>query len=106
MMLLVPFLWPFLLILQHLSLCKAPPCPGGGCAHWNCLFAQDSLSSITFASFFYRFLKFIYYLIILTTPGLCYHVGFSLVAVSGGCSRAAVHGLLIAAESLLAELRL
>ena len=24
----------------------------GGCAHWNCFFAQDSLSCITFASFF------------------------------------------------------
>lgn len=74
MMLLVHFLWPFLHTQQHLSLCKAPPGPWGGCAHWNCLFAQDSLSSITFASFFKTFK--LYLLFCLFPLGLCYYVGF------------------------------
>ena len=49
------------------------------------------------------FLNFIYFLALL---GLCCSEGFYLVVASGGHSLVEVLGLLIAAASLIAELRL
>ena len=42
-------------------------------------------------------------LFILAVLGLCRCVDFSLVAASGGCSPAVVHGILVALASLVAE---
>ena len=38
-----------------------------------------------------------------TVPGLCYYVGFSLVAVSGGYSLVVVQKVFIAVTSLVLE---
>ena len=45
---------------------------------------------------------YLFYLF-LAVLGLCCCTGFSLVVVIGGCSLVAVHGLLIAVASLVAE---
>ena len=54
---------------------------------------------------FICFISKLTYLIILFLPvlGLLYWAGFSLVAVTGGCSLLLVPGLLVAVASLIAQ---
>ena len=54
--------------------------------------------------FFFFFLNFVYlFYLFMAVLGLCCSAGFSLVVASGGYSLVAVHGLLIAVVSLVAE---
>ena len=67
-------------------------------------FHRNALFSDIWEAYSFFFLMFIY--LYLAVLGLCFFMGYPLVAMSGGYSPVAVHELLIVVASLVVEHRL